>query len=106
MSWGNPGEQPAILKHMWKTDEAIQRGHDWKATLNRCQENPSDGYLHTVMPTGEVLPFINAAALTYEYPCTLGKEQEGLHRRLVYSSVYGLPVDYTCQAREAMSSGP
>ncbi len=33
MSWGNLQEQPAILKHMWKTDEAIQRDPDWKATL-------------------------------------------------------------------------
>ncbi len=77
---------------MWKTDEADQRDPDWKAMLRRCREDPSEGYLHTVMPAGEVLPFSDAAALTYEYPCTLDKEQEGLHRRLVYSSVYGLPL--------------
>lgn len=41
---------------------------------------------------GEVLPFSDAVALTYEYPCALGKEQEGLHRRLFYSSVYGLEL--------------
>ncbi len=45
-----------------------------------------------MLPTGEVLPFSNAVALAYEYPCTLGKEQEGLHKRLVYSSAYGLPL--------------
>ena len=77
---------------MWKTDEAIQRVPDWTITLQRCREDPSEGYLHTVMPAGEVLPFSDAVALTYEYPCTLGKEQEGLHRRLVYSSVYGIPL--------------
>ncbi len=92
MSWGNPGEQPAILRHMRKTDEAIRKDPDWKAPLRRCQEDPSEGYLHTVLPTGEVLPFSDAVALTYEYPCTLGKEQEGLHQRLVYSSVYGIPL--------------
>ncbi len=76
---------------MWKTDEAIQRDADWKATLRRCREDPAEGYLHTVLPAG-VLPFSNAVALTYEYPCTLGKEQEGLHRWLVYSSTYGIPL--------------
>ncbi len=75
-SWGNLQEQPGILKHMWKTGEAIQRDPDWKATLRRCREDPAEGYLHTVLPVGEVLPFSNAVALAYEYPCTLGKEQE------------------------------
>ncbi len=79
MSWGNLQEQPAILRHMWKTDETIQRDPDWKATMRRCWEDPTEGYLHTVLPAGEVLPFSDAMALTYEYPCTLGKEQEGLH---------------------------
>ncbi len=27
-SWGNLQEQPGILKHMWNTDEAIQRDPD------------------------------------------------------------------------------
>ncbi len=48
-----------------------------------------------MLPAAEVLPFSDAVALAYEYPCTLGKdykEQEGLHRRLVYSSAYGLPL--------------
>ncbi len=77
---------------MWKTDEAIQRDPDWKATLRRCREDPVEGYLHTVLLAGEVLPFSDAVALTYEYPCTLGKEQEELHQRLVYSSAYGIPL--------------
>ncbi len=77
---------------MLKTDEAIQKAPEWKAPLRRCREDPSVGYLHTVLSTGEVLPFSDAIALTYEYPCTLGKEQEVLHRRLVYSSVCGLPL--------------
>ena len=46
-------------------------------------EDPTEGYLHTVLPEGEVLPFSDAVAIAYEYPCTLGKEQEGLHKRLV-----------------------
>ncbi len=77
---------------MRKTDESIQRDPDWKATLRRCREDPTEGYLHTVLPAGEVLPFSDAVALAYEYPCTLGKEQEGLHRWLVYSSAYGIPL--------------
>ncbi len=33
-----------------------------------------EGYLHTVLPAGEVLPFSEAVAIAYEYLCTLGKE--------------------------------
>ncbi len=85
-SWGNLQEQPGILKHMWTTDEAIQNDPNWAVTLRRCPEDPAEGYLHTVLPAGEILPFSEAVAIAYEYPCTLGKEQEGLHKWLVYSS--------------------
>ncbi len=90
-SWGDMQEQPGILKHMWKTDDAIQRDPDWTTTLRGCREDPYCD-LHTVLPAVEVLPFSDAVSLAYEYPCTLGKEQEGLHRRLVYSSAYSLPL--------------
>ncbi len=91
-SWGNLQEQPGILKHMPTTDEAIQNDPDWANTLLRCQEDPAEGYLHTVLPAREVLPFSEAVAIFYKYPCTLGKEQEGLHKRSVYSSTFGLPL--------------
>ncbi len=45
-----------------------------------------------MLPAGKVLPFRKAVALAYEDLCTLGKEQEGLHKQLVYSSAYGLPL--------------
>ncbi len=77
---------------MRTTDEAIQNDPDLAVTLLRCREDPFEGYLHTVLPAGEVLPFSDAAAIAYEYPCTLGKEQDGLHKRLVYSSAYSLPL--------------
>ncbi len=77
---------------MWKTDEAIQRDPDWTTTLLRCREHPAEGYLHTVLPAGEVFPFSDAVALAYEYLCALGKEQDGLHKWLVHSSAYGLPL--------------
>ncbi len=92
MSWGNPGEQATIHHHMSQTDAAIRRDADWVALLKRCREDPAEGYLHTVLPSGEILPFSDALALTYEYPCTLGKEQDGLHLRLVYSSLHGIPL--------------
>ncbi len=38
------------------------------------------------------MPFSEAVAIAYEYPCTLGKQQEGLHRRLVFSSTTGIPL--------------
>ena len=91
-SWRNLQEQPGILKHMQTTDEAIQNDPNWAVTLRRCREDPAEGYLHTVLPAGEVLPFSDAVAMAYEYPCTLGMEQEGLHKRLVYSSAYDLPL--------------
>ncbi len=77
---------------MQTTDDAIRNDPDWAVTLLRCREDPAEGYLHTVLLVEEVLPFSDAVAIAYEYPCTLGKKQEGLHKRLVYSSTYGLPL--------------
>lgn len=74
------------------TDAAIRRDPDLVTPLKRCHEDPVEVYLHTVLPTGEVLPFSDELALTYEYPCTLVKEQDGLHIRLVYSSLCGIPL--------------
>ncbi len=91
-SWGNVQEQPGILQHMWITDAAIKNDLDWSKTLRRYREDPTEGYLHTVLPTGEVLPFSEAMAIAYEYPCTLGKQQEGLHKRIVLSSTTGIPL--------------
>ncbi len=91
-SLGNLHEQPGILQHMRTTDEATKNDPNWTNTLRRCREDPAEGYLHTVLPTGEALPFREAVAIAYEYPCTLGKQQEGLHKRLVYSSTSGIPL--------------
>ncbi len=91
-SWGNVQEQPGILQHMWTTDAATTSDPDWATTLQRCREDPTEGYLHMVLPTGEVLPFSEAVAIAYEYPCTLGKQQEGLHIRIVFSSTTGIPL--------------
>ncbi len=91
-SWGNVQEQPGIIQHMRTTDAAIENDPDWVTTLRRYREDPMEGYLHTVLPTGEVLPFSEVVAIAYEYPCTLGKQQEGLHRRLVFSSTTGIPL--------------
>ncbi len=91
-SWGNVQERLGILQHMWTTDTAIKSYPDWATTLRRCREDPMEGYLHTVLPTGEVLPFSEAVAIAYECPCTLGKQQEGLHRRVVFSSTTGIPL--------------
>ncbi len=91
-SWGNVQEQPGILQHMRTTDAAIENDPDWTATLRKYREDPTEGYLHMVLPTGEVLPFSEAVAIAYEYPCTLGKQQDGFHKRLVYSSTTGIPL--------------
>ncbi len=37
-------------------------------------------------------PFSKVVAIAYEYPCTLGKQQEGLHRSVVFSSTTGIPL--------------
>ncbi len=91
-SWGNLQEQPGILQHMRTTDEAIKNDPNWANTQRRCREDPAEGYLHSVLPTGVVLPFSEVVAIAYEYLCTLGKQQEGLHKRLVYSSTSGIPL--------------
>ncbi len=56
------------------------------------REDPTEGYLHTVLLSEEVLPFSDALAAEYEYPYILGKEQPNLHTGLVYSSIYGIPL--------------
>ncbi len=91
-SWGNMQEQTGILHHMRTTDAAIKNDLDWKKTLRRYREDPTEGYLQTMLLTGEVLPFSEVVAIAYEYPCTLGKQQEGLHKRVVFSSTTGLPL--------------
>ncbi len=91
-SCGNSQERLGILQHMRTTEKAIKSDPDWATTLRRCREDPTEDYLHTVLPTGEVLPFSEAVAIAYEYPCTLGKQQEGLHRRIVFSSTTGIPL--------------
>ncbi len=96
---------------------AIRRDPDWVTLLMGCHEDPTEGYLHTVLSSGEVLPFSDVLALAYEYPYSLGQEQPGLHSRLVYSSIYGIPLIVpaeskglrvqTCreQARQALARG-
>ncbi len=71
---------------------AISNDRDWFGPLMECHSDPIEGYLHIVLATGEVLPFSLALVLVYEYPCTLGQQQPGLHERLVYSSIYGIPL--------------
>ena len=105
-SWGNVQEQPGILQHMWTTDAAIKKDPDWASMLQRCREDPREGYLHTVLPTGEVLPYSKAVAIAYDHPCTLGKQQEGLHKRLVFSSTTGiLQSPHLCQGEYAFKIG-
>ncbi len=91
-SWGNVQEQPGILQHMRTTDAAIENDPDWIATLRRYREDLTEGYLYMALPTGEILPFSEAVAIAYEYPCTLGKQQDRLHKRLVYSSTTDIPL--------------
>ncbi len=92
MSWGNAQEQRAIRHTMRKAATAISNDRDWFGPLMECHSDPREGYLHAVLATGEVLPFSLALALVYENPCTLGQQQPDLHERLIYSSIYGIPL--------------
>ncbi len=85
MSGGNAQEHWAIRRTMRDAAIAITNDWDWFGPLMEC-------HLHTVLSTGDVLPFSLALALVYEYPCTLGQQQPDLHKRLVYSSIYGIPL--------------
>ncbi len=91
-SWGNVQERPFIRRTMEEGSDALSHDRDWVAPLMECHSDPEEGYLHTVLATGEVLPFSLALAVAYEYPCTLGQQQPDLHERLVYSSIYGIPL--------------
>ncbi len=64
-----------------------------------CHSDLEEGYLHTILATGEVLPFSLALAVAYEYPCTLGQPQPDRHERLVYSSIYGIPLIAPAEAQ-------
>ena len=71
-----------------------------------CHSDPEEGYLHTVLATGEVLPFSLALAVAYEYPCTLGQQQPDLHEKLVYSSIYGIPLIAPTEAQGIRVENP
>ncbi len=58
---------------MEEAADALGNDRDWVAPLMECHSDPEGGYLHTVLATGEVLPFSLALAVVYEYPCTLGQ---------------------------------
>ncbi len=98
-SWGNAQERPKIWCLMEESAEALANDRDWVAPLMECHSDPEEGYLHTVLATGEVLPFSLALAVAYEYPCTLGQQQPELHERLVYSSIYGIPLIAPAEAQ-------
>ncbi len=91
-SWGNAQERPSIRRTMEEGADALSNDRDWTAPLMECHSNPEEGYLYTVLATGEVLPFSLALAVAYEYPCTLGQQQPDLHKRVIYSSIYGIPL--------------
>ncbi len=78
---------------------ALSNDRDWVAPLMECHSDPEEGYLHTALATGEVLPFRLALAVAYEYPCTLGQQQPDLHERFVYSSIYGIPLIAPAEAQ-------
>ncbi len=98
-SWGNPGEQPTICRTMKEGAAALESDGDWVAPLMECHSDPEEGYIHTVLATGEVLPFSFALAVAYEYPCTLEQQQPDLHERLAYSSIYGIPLIAPAEAQ-------
>ncbi len=98
-SWGNAQERPSIRCTMEEGADALGSDKDWVAPLMECHSDPEEGYLHTVLATGEVLPFSLALAVAYEYSCTLGQQQPDLHERLVYSSIYGIPLIAPAEAQ-------
>ncbi len=57
MSWGNAQERQAIRRTMKEGDAALSNDRDWFGPLMECHSDPKEGYLHTVLVTGEVLPF-------------------------------------------------
>ncbi len=88
MLWGNVQERKAIRRTMREAASALRDDRDWFGPLIECHSDPEEGYLHTVLAFGEVLPFSLALAVAYEYPCTLGQQQPDLHERVVYSMEY------------------
>ncbi len=101
MSWGNAQERQAIKRNMKEAASSLRDDRDWFGPLMECHSDPEEGPedLHTVLATGEVLPFSLALAVVYEYPCTLGQQQPDLYERLVYSSIFGIPLIAPAEAQ-------
>ncbi len=78
MSWGNAQERRAIWRTMKEAATALSNDRDLFGPLMEYHSDPEEGYLHTVLATGEVLPFGLALAVAYEYSCTLGQQQPDL----------------------------
>ncbi len=104
MSWGDAQEQRAIRRTMKEAATALINDQDWFGPLMECHSEPQEGYLHTILATGEVLPFSLALAVVYKYPCTLGQQQPDLHERLVYSSIYWIPLNVRAEPKESASN--
>ncbi len=99
MSWGNAQERRAIWHTMKEAATVLSHDRDWFGPLMECHSDPKEGYLYTVLATEEVLPFNLALAVVYEYPCTLWQQQPDLHERLIYSSIYGIPLIALAEAQ-------
>ncbi len=61
---------------MEKGADALGNDRDWVVPLMGCHSDPEEGYLHTVLATGEVLPFSLALAVAYEYPAPWGNNSQ------------------------------
>ncbi len=48
---------------MQRTDLAIGNDPDWAVPFMECHADPTEGYLHVVLSSGEVLPLSMALAL-------------------------------------------
>ncbi len=72
---------------MWTTDKAYQK-------RSGLGEHVTEVYGRSIRcyPPEKFCPFSEKVARAYEYPCTLGKQQEGLHQRIVFSSTTGIPL--------------
>ncbi len=68
LNWANERECRTVCSQMEETSQAIGADEDWQVPLLECHLDPTEGYLHTVFPSGDVLPFSMSFTLTYDHP--------------------------------------
>ena len=98
-SWGNAGERPSIRRTMEEGVIALENDKDWVAHIWSATKTLRKAILIPSWPLARYYPLAWLWPLHMSIPAPLGQQQPDLHERLVYSSIYGIPLIAPAEAQ-------